>query len=123
MARGGKRPGAGRKKGAISKMTEEARAVAEATGELPHELLLRASRGEEISGHTPTFMERVDAAKAAAPYYQPRLASQEVLVNKGADPVRQDVEALKKRIRERNVRLGQAKVLPFERPKGRTKAA
>ena len=100
-------------------MTQEARSHAVATGELPHEFLLRVSRGELIGNHVPTFEERIDAAKAASPYYQPRLAMQEVEVKKTTDPVRDDPEALKKRIRERNVRLGQAKVLPFEKPKNR----
>jgi hypothetical protein len=31
--------------------------------------------GKEIDGHTPTFAERLEAAKAAAPFYAPKLAN------------------------------------------------
>jgi len=75
MARGGARPGAGRKVGAIQKVTREARAKAAATGLLPHEFLLAVSRGEMVDDHKPSFEERLDAAKAAAPYYAPKLSS------------------------------------------------
>jgi hypothetical protein len=78
MPVGGRRDGAGRKPGAVNKITQRAREAAARTGELPHEFLLRISRGEEIDGHTPEFAERVDAAKAAAPYYAPRLATSQV---------------------------------------------
>lgn len=43
-ARGGKRRGAGRPKGAINKATEEARHMAALTGELPLEYMLRIMR-------------------------------------------------------------------------------
>jgi len=36
---------------------------------LPHEVLLAVARGEMIADHIPTFDERVEAAKAAAPYF------------------------------------------------------
>ena len=42
---------------------------------LPHEILLAIARGEAIDGHTPTLAERITAAKIAAPFYAPRLAS------------------------------------------------
>ena len=42
---------------------------------LPHEILLAIARGEAVDGHMPTLAERVTAAKIAAPYYAPRLAS------------------------------------------------
>jgi len=42
---------------------------------LPHELLLAISRGQVINGHRPTFQERLHAAKAAAPFYAPKLQS------------------------------------------------
>lgn len=77
MAHGGKRPSAGRKPGAPNKRTADTIAKAEATGLLPHEFLLAVTRGETIDGHTPTFDERKDAAKAAAPYFAPKLASLE----------------------------------------------
>ena len=75
MARGGRRPGAGRKKGSTNKMTRAAREVAAATGKLPHEILLEVARGGCLPGRKgkPTKGEQMEAAKAAAPYYAPRL--------------------------------------------------
>ncbi|MDZ4799468.1 MAG: hypothetical protein SGI92_15000 [Bryobacteraceae bacterium] len=76
--RGGKRPGAGRRKGGVNKMTEKARKAASATGLLPHELLLAMSRGESTPGvPKPLRREIIDARKAAAPYYAPKQASTE----------------------------------------------
>jgi hypothetical protein len=42
---------------------------------LPHEFLCAVAQGRVIDDHTPTFEERLDAAKAAAPYYAPKLQS------------------------------------------------
>jgi hypothetical protein len=106
MARGGAQPGSGRPKGAVSKITQKAREAAMETGLLPHEWLLKVSRGEpieqkrfivkhdktgkEISRELVTeevcadFPTRIDAAKAAAPFYAPKLAVQQVNV-KGGD--------------------------------------
>lgn len=60
-------------------------------GELPHELLLRVSRGERIQHGVdendnprfiqPTFDERLECAKVAAPYFAPKLTAIEF--NKG----------------------------------------
>lgn len=85
--KGGARAGAGRKKGSVNKVSAEAREAAKATGELPHEFLLRVSRGETIQigttkkgkpkFYTPSFAARFNAAVAAAPYFQPKLASVE----------------------------------------------
>jgi len=47
---GGKRNGAGRKAGSVNKASAVAREEAAKTGELPHEFLLRVSRGEMIDG-------------------------------------------------------------------------
>ena len=77
MAGGGKREGAGRKPGSVNRISRKVREDAAKTGELPHELLLRISRGETIDGHAPAFSERMDAAKAAAPYFAPKLAATE----------------------------------------------
>ena len=82
MTHGGARAGAGRPKGRTTKATEAAIEAAAATGLLPHEFLLAVARGETIDGHTPTFAERMDAAKAAAPYYAPRLQSADVAVRR-----------------------------------------
>ena len=75
MPSGGKRPGAGRKKGSINKVSRGARNKAAKEGLLPHEILLKIARGELLGDHRPSFAERMEAAKAAAPYYAPRLAA------------------------------------------------
>jgi len=92
--RGGKREGAGRKLGGVNKMSKQAREEAAKTGELPHEYLLRISRGEKIEGYTPTFTERMDAAKAAAPYFAPKLSTTSVDARiRGALPVQEMTDA------------------------------
>lgn len=81
MARGGSRPGAGRRTGTINKMTQEARKAAAKTGELPVDYMLRVMRDEE------TETKRRDAmAIAAAPYLHPKLAATEV-TGPGGGPV------------------------------------
>ncbi len=42
---------------------------------LPHEFLCAVAQGRELDGHKPTFPERLEAAKAAAPFYAPKLAN------------------------------------------------
>lgn len=74
---GGARPGAGRKKGVPNSRTQERVAKAEASGLMPHEFLLSVARGESIGTYVPTFAERIDAAKAAANYYAPKLSNVE----------------------------------------------
>lgn len=107
MARGGAQPGSGRPKGAVAKVTAKARAEAAESGLLPHEWLLKVSRGEGIeqkrwkieyykSGPKAgteksrelitevvyaDFPTRIDAAKAAAPFYAPKFAVQSVKVS------------------------------------------
>lgn len=115
MARGGAQPGAGRPKGALSKVTAKAKLAAMETGLLPHEWLLKVSRGEgiehkrwvikydkngkETSRELVTeevyadFPTRIDAAKAAAPFYAPKLAVQQVKV--GSDVGNAVAETLK----------------------------
>ena len=68
----------GRQKGTPNRRNAEMVARAEEAGMLPHEFLAAVARGEEIDGHLPTFEERVDAAKAAAPFYAPKLAATQV---------------------------------------------
>lgn len=67
MPRGGKRQGAGRKKGSQNKLTkarQEAKdIVGVVEGEMPLDFLLRVMRHEKVP-----YIARVDAAKAAAPY-------------------------------------------------------
>lgn len=68
--RGGPRSGAGRKPGAINKATAAAREYAEATGIMPLEFMLQIMRDP---GADRT--ERLDMAKAAAPYVHAKLSS------------------------------------------------
>lgn len=64
-----------------------AREWAYATGELPHMFLLRVARGEEVkNGGKPTFEEMVDAAKACAPFFAPKLQSVTVTDREETDP-------------------------------------
>lgn len=81
MPRGGARPNAGRPTGAATKKTRAIADKAAESGILPHEFLLSVTRGEVVGGHTPTFEERLEAAKAAAPYFAPKLANIEANVN------------------------------------------
>ena len=109
MAVGGARPGAGRPKGRTNSVTAKARESATETGLLPHEWLLKVSRGEaieqkrwvtkydkngkEVSRELVTeqvyadFPTRIDASKAAAPFYAPKLAVQTVSVVGNSDAV------------------------------------
>jgi hypothetical protein len=80
MPRGGYRAGAGRPKGAVAKITEEAVAKAKEGGELPHQFLLRVVRGEEIDGERPSLQMRIAAAVSAAPYFAPKLAVMEAQI-------------------------------------------
>lgn len=97
----GKRP-RGRPPGSLNKITQAARLRAAQTGELPHEFLLRVARGELIQGKRvdedgvvtihydqPDLSTRIDAAKAAAPYYAPKLATVELIQNVGDDELDQ----------------------------------
>ena len=72
MARGGARPGAGRKQGAITKKTREIANKASSEGVTPLEFMLQVMRDEDAER-----AERLDMAKAAAPYIHPRLAAVE----------------------------------------------
>jgi len=74
MPKGGARENAGRKAGQRNKLTELKLEKARETGDLPHEFLLKVSQGQPIDGVIPDLELRLDAAKAAAPFYAPRLA-------------------------------------------------
>ena len=69
--RGGKREGAGRKNGSVTKRTREIAEAAIADGLTPLEYLLSVMTKDEDAAR------RLDAAKAAAPYVHPRLAAVE----------------------------------------------
>lgn len=107
---GGKRPGAGRPKGRLSNVTAVTREEAMLLGDLPHQWLLRVCRGEPIphkewvihededgkeisrelveTEYYPSFNMRVEAAKAAAPFYAPKIAAQVISITQSkADSV------------------------------------
>jgi hypothetical protein len=71
--RGGKREGAGRRPGSVAKIDYEARQKAHAGGLTPLDYLLSIMRDENEDKR-----ERLDAAKAAAPYCHARLSSTEL---------------------------------------------
>ena len=74
--RGGKRSGAGRPPGAINRATATARKMVEETGVTPLEFMLQVMRDGNA-----TRAERLDMAKAAAPYVHARLSSVEAKVD------------------------------------------
>lgn len=120
MARGGARPGSGRKPGSVQLVTAKAREAAMKTGLLPHEWLLKVSRGEPIeqkrwvivydkNGKEKSrelvtdevyadFPTRIDAAKAAAPFYAPRLAAQNVSVNANSGAVSEALKSIAEKL-------------------------
>lgn len=85
--------GPGRPPGSLGRFAKAAREAAAATGKLPHEILLDMARGEPISRKvfdegTGTWVVRqeavdmdmvLDAAKAGAPYFAPKIATVEVI--------------------------------------------
>jgi len=73
---GGKRIGAGRKKGSVGKIHDEARAKAAAEGITPLDYLLGLLRDQSQSQEV-----RTDAAKAAAPYLHAKLANVDANLN------------------------------------------
>src|SRR6516165_2198390 len=82
MTRGGKRPGAGRRKGSLGQKTRVIAARAAAEGITPLEVILRTMRSAwaraSTNGETVTsFQDALIAAamaEKAAPYVHPRLA-------------------------------------------------
>jgi len=120
MAVGGARPGAGRPKGRTNSVTAEARKAAAESGILPHEWLLKVSRGEPIEQKRwkiiydkqgnekgreliteevyADFPTRIDAAKAASPYYAPRLAVQNVSITGNTDAVSETLKSIAEKL-------------------------
>jgi hypothetical protein len=92
MTRGGKRSGAGRKKGSLSQKTRAIAARAAAEGITPLEVILRtmrsawarASRNGETVTSFPDALIAAAMAEKAAPYVHPRLAAEKHEVS-GAD--------------------------------------
>jgi hypothetical protein len=85
-ARGGKRPGSGRKKGSATKRTREIADRAAEEGITPLEFMLNVMRAPSDHDDPKVVIAReslrFEAAKAAAPYMHPRLAAVE---HTGAD--------------------------------------
>lgn len=93
MARGGKRPGAGRRKGTVSAQTQAKRALAakaEAEGVTPLEVMLTTMRAlwseavDEATGKVVSLGKAMQAnavAKDAAPFIHPKLSSVEAKVD------------------------------------------
>lgn len=73
MARGGKRDGAGRPAGALTKRTREIAEKAADAGITPLDYMLSILRDPEM-----TTESRFEAAKAAAPYVHAKLAAMDV---------------------------------------------
>ncbi|NIW47065.1 MAG: hypothetical protein GWN30_20645 [Gammaproteobacteria bacterium] len=79
MSHGGKRKGAGRPKGSTNKLTaEQVEAVQQ--GQSPLEYLLSVMRDREREDK-----DRIDAAKAAAPFVHAKLSSVEMNARVGFD--------------------------------------
>ena len=72
MAHGGPRPNAGRKKGSLNTRTQKVAERCAEEGITPLEYMLNIMRDP-----TQEFDTRMDAAKSAAPYIHPKLASVE----------------------------------------------
>ena len=68
--RGGKRAGAGRRKGSRNKATAARQAAISASGETPLDYMIRVMRDDSAPAE-----RRDEMAKAAAPYIHPRLAA------------------------------------------------
>lgn len=76
MPVGSPRPNAGRPKGAVNRKTEEAIKAAKATGVTPLEYLLSIMRDTDAERS-----ERIDCAKAAAPYIHAKLSNIEATIS------------------------------------------
>lgn len=92
MPRGGKREGAGRKKGSRTTRTQEIARAAAAAGISPLEVMLEAMRTRWEKQDTDGALA---AASLAAPYVHPRLAAVDSTVSgKGGGPVRMIIERI-----------------------------
>lgn len=90
MRHGGKRPGAGRKRGVPNKVTSTLRERLLASGPSPLEMLVDLYRSAEptrqpgenaiiyAARYKQWAHDRLEAAKAAAPFFHPRLQSVEI---------------------------------------------
>lgn len=110
----------GTRKGAVADIMQRANEAVKDNHLLPHEWLLKISRGEPIlhrqwsiqyddAGNEidrklvdvdvyPDFLTRIDCAKAAAPYFAPKLSSQKVSLGEGINLADMSEEELDKEI-------------------------
>ncbi len=95
--RGGRRAGAGRKKGSLSIRTRHIAETAMNDGITPLEVMLGVMRQFWREGRG---LEAADIAKAAAPYMHPRLAFIEP-PNKPKEPTQEELREQKRREMER----------------------
>jgi hypothetical protein len=82
--RGGKRSGAGRRKGSPNKATAARQAAISASGDAPLDYMIRVMRDEGAPDG-----RRDEMAKAAAPYVHPRLAAIEYAGTLSGKPLSQ----------------------------------
>lgn len=75
MPRGGARPGAGRKRGSVTRKTAEIARRAAASGMTPLEVMLAAMRD---AFKKKDMIKAAGFAKDAAPYVHPRLSAVEI---------------------------------------------
>jgi hypothetical protein len=95
MARGGKRAGAGRRRGSLSQKTRAIAARAAAEGITPLEVILRTMRsawarasknGETVTSFKDALIA-VAMAEKAAPYVHPRLAAEKKVIVEDDEPL------------------------------------
>lgn len=89
-ARGGNRFGAGRRPGSKNKSTAEIRAAAAASGELPHQFMLRVARtpvGSKIDAHVVTWEDVKWACEKCANFFAAKITATE-LSGPGGGPLR-----------------------------------
>lgn len=95
--KGGKREGAGRKKGAPNKTTQAKRAEIAASGITPLDFMLKIMREPipaeaDISQRLAIEARQLDAAKSAAPYCHAKLSAVEVTGKDGKDLMPQQID-------------------------------
>jgi hypothetical protein len=89
MARGGRREGAGRKKGVPNKISQSTIMRAALTGEMPLDFMLRCMRGEPVDGKPLPINDRIKLAVACAPYLHNKLAPIQVSLDE-SEPLATD---------------------------------
>lgn len=99
-------------------LNKNIRQMARMSGQLPHEFLLHVCRGEVVVEKYlddeglvqerevyPDISMRIDAAKAAAPFFAPKLSVQQVDMSASADLEHLSVDELKRRLQLTLTRL------------------